>query len=90
MTLEHAIFYLRRYHRWRQGEGQRDFAEAGFTVGEVSEALSLVLDSQMRQEVEIRRLKAQLARCQVQRQRAHAGLMKQRKQEAGSRSQEEP
>lgn len=76
MNAEDAKSYLVRYNRWRRGDRERDFEEAGFSVKEVGDAMDALIYAHTCQTTEIRSLKARLARCQVQRERAHSELRK--------------
>ena len=74
MELDTAVHTLRRYQRWRRGEGARDFEQAGFTVAMIGEALDEVLLSVNVLAADNRSLRARLAKCQVQREKLHSQL----------------
>lgn len=79
MELEDAVHTLRRYQRWRRGEGVRDFEQAGFTVGMIDQSLDEVLGKVNVLAADNRSLGARLAKCQVQREKFHAELRHGRK-----------
>ena len=74
LTTEESARYLRRYQRWRRGEDERTFEEAGLDPKQIGEALDAVLSAVTTLRAGNASLQARLAKCQVQRERIHFEL----------------
>ena len=75
MSPEDAIIYLKRYLRWRRGEGPRDFAKAGFDCQTVGEALEAVIGQNQKQAAELIRVRARLHRSDCKREEYRLRLL---------------
>lgn len=74
MTTEAATAYLRRFQRWRSGKDDRTMEEAELTPSGITEAIETVLAAVPVLTRSLASTRAQLAKCQVQRERFHAQL----------------
>ena len=68
-----AVVFLERYNKWRTGADERTMDEAGITPSAVTASIRQVT-------LEVRRLRYQLAKCQVMREKLHASIRKAEKQ----------
>lgn len=74
MTTAAATDYLRRFQRWRSGKDERTMEDAELTPAEITLALQTVLDALPVLTTSLASTRAQLAKCQIQRERFHAQL----------------
>jgi hypothetical protein len=77
MTTEDSVRLLRRYQRWRRGDSDKTFGEAGLDVTDIGVALDKLLSVVPALTRELASTRSQLAKCQVQRERFHSELRKQ-------------
>lgn len=74
MTTEAAIAYLRRFQAWRTGKDDRTMQEAELTPLRITQAMDTILAAVPVLTRSLASTRAQLAKCQVQRERFHAQL----------------
>lgn len=74
MTTEAATAYLRRFQIWRSGKNKCTMQEAELTPAGITEAMETVLAAVPVLISSLNSTRAQLAKCQVQRERFHSQL----------------
>lgn len=79
MTTEEATRYLCRYQKWRRGEDERTFDETGLNPTGIGTAIDILLAEATVRSREIASLQSRLSKCQVDRERFHSQLRRQKK-----------
>jgi hypothetical protein len=77
MTLDQATAYLHTYQKWRRGTDERTMDEAGLHPSEIGQALDTLLFAIPVLQRDLSSTRAQLKKCQVQREKFHSQLRQQ-------------